>query len=104
MKSSTLRRYFQILFFFLFIYLLNRTEYTGTQELKYPVKLFLDIDPLIAIATFFTSYTVPLLLWLSVFTLLFTFVFGRFFCVVHLSGPLLLEMQGFGLWILMNGQ
>jgi len=79
MKLNTYRRISQIVFFLLFLYLLNRTEYTGTQELKYPVKLFLDIDPLIAITTFLTTYTIPLLLWLSILTLILTVIFGRFF-------------------------
>ena len=80
MKKSRYRLISQIAFFSLFLYLLNRTEYTNTQELRYPVKLFLDFDPLIAITTFLTTYTIPLLLWLSAITLALTFMFGRFFC------------------------
>lgn len=80
MKLNSYRRLSQILFFLLFLYLLNRTEYTGTQELKYPVRLFLDIDPYIAITTFLTTHTLPLLLWVSAITIVLTAIFGRFFC------------------------
>ncbi len=80
MKLKNYRLISQIFFFTAFLYLLNRTEYTGDQELAYPVRLFLDINPLITITTFLTTYTVPLLLWLSVFTVILTLVFGRFFC------------------------
>ena len=80
MKSNSYRRISQISFFVIFLYFLNRTEYTGTQELAYPVKIFLDFDPLIALTTFLTTYTLPLLMWLSIITIVLTFVLGKFFC------------------------
>jgi polyferredoxin len=80
MRPNDYRRISQIFFFILFLILLNRTEYSGNNELSYPVRIFLDIDPLIALTTFLTTYTVPLLLWLSLFTVILTLIFGRFFC------------------------
>lgn len=80
MKANKYRLISQIAFFLLFLYLLNRTDYSGTDELKYPAKLFLDIDPLIAISTFLANHILPLLLWLSLITLVLTAVLGRFFC------------------------
>jgi polyferredoxin len=46
----------------------------------YEVSLFLEIDPLISIASFLTSWTVYKGLILSLIIIISTFVFGRFFC------------------------
>jgi len=40
----TARRISQAFFFALFIFLLIMTEYKGTDEIKYPVKIFFDFD------------------------------------------------------------
>jgi MauM/NapG family ferredoxin protein len=66
------------LLFFLFLFLL--TESAGGDELGYPVRIFLDIDPLICITTFLSSHKVPSALYLSVVTVIVTVIFGRVFC------------------------
>ncbi len=43
------RRISQIFFFVLFLFLLVMTEYKGTDEIRYPVKIFFDFDPLVAL-------------------------------------------------------
>jgi MauM/NapG family ferredoxin protein len=56
------------------------TAYKGTDEIAYPVRVFLRFDPLILITTFLSSHVVPTALLLSLITVAFTLVFGRVFC------------------------
>jgi len=53
------RRISQTVFFVLFLFLLVMTEYKGTDTIAYPVKIFFDIDPLVAISTFLAEHSVP---------------------------------------------
>jgi len=70
----------QILFFTLFLFLLSRTEYHGRDIIAYPVRIFLEIDPLIFLTTWISSrILVPALLW-SLIVLVPTMILGRFFC------------------------
>jgi polyferredoxin len=82
-----LRRCSQILFFALFVFLLARTEFRGSFRvapgeirLPYPVSLFLQADPLAALANVLaTGALYQGLLW-SLAILIPTFFLGRFFC------------------------
>jgi len=81
-----LRRFSQVLFLFLFLFLLFKTEFRGTFEeradirLPYPVKIFLEIDPLVGISTALSTLTLYKGLIFSVIILITTLIFGRFFC------------------------
>ena len=70
----------QTVFFLLFLFLLMRTQYAGSDELRMPVKTLLEIDPLHFLTTLLATRAVAGLLWLALITLALTFVFGRFFC------------------------
>jgi polyferredoxin len=52
---KNIRRFSQALFLLLFLWLLLQTESEGANELGYPVKIFLDADPLILITTLLAS-------------------------------------------------
>ena len=67
---------FLLLFFFLFI----QTESKGSDELGYPVKFFLDFDPLILITTLLSAHTIQAAFYLSLVVIVITMVFGRVFC------------------------
>ena len=83
-----LRRISQILFFSLFLFLLFKTEFRGsfgdtgaaTNDLGYPVKIFLEMDPLISVSTAISAHSLYKgLLW-SLIIIAGTFIIGRFFC------------------------
>ncbi len=65
-------------FFFLFIVLLGITDFRNMKG--YEVALFLEFSPLVSISTFLTSWTVYKGLILSLFIIIPTLFFGRFFC------------------------
>jgi len=60
--------------------LLLKTEYAGKNEIPYPVKFFLDIDPFIALMNLLVLHALPSVLFLSLIIVGLTLVFGRFFC------------------------
>jgi MauM/NapG family ferredoxin protein len=64
----------------LFFYLFLQTEPKGLDELGYPVKVFLDFDPLIFLSTLLSSRTIVKLFYLSLLTIVLTMVLGRVFC------------------------
>jgi polyferredoxin len=70
----------QISFFVLFLVFLVLTSYRGSDELRFPVRIFLEFDPLIGLTTFLASHQIPPLLLLGLITLGVTFLFGRVFC------------------------
>jgi len=74
------RRIVQGLFLALFLFLFIQTESKGLDELGYPVKLFLDFDPLIFLTTLLASRAVEGLFWLSLIIVALTVILGRFFC------------------------
>ncbi len=84
---TTLRRLSQIFFLSLFLLLLFRSELRGSlpakgdaTRLPYPVQLFFQIDPLVAISNALATHALYRgLLW-SLVILLPTFFLGRFFC------------------------
>jgi polyferredoxin/formate hydrogenlyase subunit 6/NADH:ubiquinone oxidoreductase subunit I len=75
-----LRRLSQTLFLLLFLWLFLQTESKGENALGYPVKIFLDADPLIFITTVLSSrsFYQPLLWVLLV--VIATVLLGRVFC------------------------
>ncbi len=87
-RLPVIRRASQILFLAAFLFLLFRTEFTGSfraaaaggARLPWPVSIFLQADPLAAIATAISTRTIyGSLLWALVI-LVPTFFLGRFFC------------------------
>jgi polyferredoxin/formate hydrogenlyase subunit 6/NADH:ubiquinone oxidoreductase subunit I len=75
-----LRRLSQTLFFLLFLWLFLQTESKGENVLGYPVKIFLDADPLIFITTVLSSrsFYQPFL-W-ALLVVVATVLLGRVFC------------------------
>jgi len=87
LKLTKLRCLSQIVFFLLFLFLLLRTEFRGSLaasgsdiRLPYPVGLFFQLDPLVALSNALASHALYRgLLW-SLAVLIPTMFFGRFFC------------------------
>ncbi len=87
MTLAKLRRASQILFLALFVFLLARTEFRGSFRaaaddirLPYPVSLFLDTDPLLALVNALATRSLYKDLWWCLLILIPTFFLGRFFC------------------------
>ncbi|MEW6674689.1 MAG: 4Fe-4S binding protein [Nitrospirota bacterium] len=81
MSILGLRRISQGLFLLIFLVLFFETESTGRDELGYPVKVFLDFDPLIFLVTLLSNHSIiKNLFLLSMITVALTFVLGRVFC------------------------
>ncbi len=86
-KPTRLRLYSQIVFFALFILLLIRTEFRGSFtaskgeiRLPYPVGLFFQLDPLVAVSNALASHALYRGLLLALVVLIPTMLLGRFFC------------------------
>jgi len=83
-----LRRISQGLFLMLFLFLLFKTEFRGTfsenmQEnirLSYPVRIFLDIDPLAAVSTAISTHSLYKPIVWSLIIIVGSILIGRFFC------------------------
>jgi polyferredoxin len=75
---QNIRRIYSVFFFCLFVLLIGVTDFRNMKG--YEVSLFLEIDPLISFTTFLTSWTLYKGLALSLFIIIGTFIFGRFFC------------------------
>ncbi len=75
-----MRRTSQALSLLFFLFLFIQTQSKGKDELEYPVKIFLDIDPLIFLSLLLSSHHVEKGLLLSGITIGLTIIFGRFFC------------------------
>ncbi|MDH3259013.1 MAG: 4Fe-4S binding protein, partial [Deltaproteobacteria bacterium] len=78
--KKQLRRASQILFLLIFFILLIKTDYSGQNEIPYPVKIFLDFDPLAFLSTLISAHSVPLMLLLSLSLVGITIALGRVFC------------------------
>ena len=74
------RRITQGLFLLLFLFLFIQTESKGNDELGYPVRLFLDFDPLILITTLLAAHAAAVSFYLSIITIAITVLLGRVFC------------------------
>jgi len=77
---KNLRRISQGLFLLLFLFLFIQTESKGADKLGYPVKVFLDFDPLIFSTTGLSAHSVAKAFYLSIITVVVTLVLGRVFC------------------------
>lgn len=75
---QNLRRIYSVFFFALFIWLLLITDYKSMKG--YEVSLFLELNPLTAVASFLTSWTLYKGLALSLLIIIPTLFLGRFFC------------------------
>jgi len=70
----------QGLFLLLFLFLFIQTESKGNDELGYPVRLFLDFDPLILVTTLLSAHAAAKAFTFSLITIAVTLLFGRVFC------------------------
>jgi len=77
---QNLRRISQGLFLLLFLFLFVQTQSKGADELGYPVKVFLDFDPLILITTVLSSHSVQKAFYFSLAVIVVTALLGRVFC------------------------
>ena len=78
MKIRNARRISQVFFFSLFLFFVVVTD---LRYLKgYPVSMFLELDPLVSVATAITTHSVYIGLILSVLLIMATLLFGRIFC------------------------
>jgi len=77
---QNIRRLVQGLFLLLFLFLFIQTESKGNDDLGYPVRLFLDFDPLILVTTLLSAHAAAKAFALSLITILVTIIFGRVFC------------------------
>ncbi len=74
------RRVSQGLFLVLFLFLFIQTESKGNDELGYPVRLFLDFDPLILVTTLLSAHAAAVAFYLSLIVIVLTVLLGRIFC------------------------
>jgi polyferredoxin len=86
-RVTTLRLCFQIVFFLLFLFLLLHTEFRGSLKatggdirLPYPIRLFFQIDPLVALSNALSTHALYRGLLSSLAILIPTMFLGRFFC------------------------
>ena len=77
---QNLRRITQGIFLLLFLFLFLQTEAKGRDELGYPVKIFLDFDPLIFVTTILSAHTVQKAFYFSLVVIAATMILGRVFC------------------------
>ncbi|UCD35990.1 MAG: 4Fe-4S binding protein, partial [Nitrospiraceae bacterium] len=81
MKLLTLqniRRAYSVFFVLLFVYLLMITDFRNMKG--YEVSLFLEINPLVALSSFLSGWTLYKGLALSLIVIVTTSLFGRYFC------------------------
>jgi polyferredoxin/formate hydrogenlyase subunit 6/NADH:ubiquinone oxidoreductase subunit I len=74
------RRVIQGLFLLLFVFLFLQTESKGNDDLGYPVRLFLDFDPLILITTLLSAHAAAKAFLYSLVVIVLTLLLGRVFC------------------------
>jgi MauM/NapG family ferredoxin protein len=70
----------QWLFLLFFLFLFLETEGKGADELGWPVRLFLDFNPLILLTTLLSAHSAPIAFFLSLILVLLTLALGRIFC------------------------
>ena len=75
-----LRRLSQGLFLLLFLWLFLQTESTGDDALAYPVRIFLDADPLLVFTTALAGRSLDPPFWLALIVVVVTALLGRVFC------------------------
>ena len=74
------RRISQGIFLVIFLFLFIQTESKGNDLLGYPVKIFLDFDPLILATTVLSAHTAAKAFSLSLIMIVITLILGRVFC------------------------
>lgn len=82
-KASTIRwarRFVQGLFLLLFLFLFTQTESKGADDLGYPVRVFLEFDPLLFFSTLLSGRAFVAAFALSLITVLVSVLLGRVFC------------------------
>jgi polyferredoxin len=77
---KNLRRLSQGLFLLLFVFLFLETESKGADELGWPVRLFLDFDPLVLLTTLLSAHAAAIAFYLSIILIIITVILGRVFC------------------------
>ena len=77
-RITTIRIFSQAVFFSLFVFLLWVTWFSRLGG--YPASLFLELDPLVSVATAVSTHTVYRGLWRALFVLVPTLFLGRAFC------------------------
>jgi len=82
MRIVTVRRLSQVLFFAAFTWFcIVTTQGTEWWQLRgWPVNLFLQLDPLVAIGTILSTHRFYAPLLWALLTVVLTIIFGRFFC------------------------
>lgn len=80
MRISFVRKLSQAFFLLLFLFLFIQTQSKGFDTLGYPVRVFLDFDPLILVSTFLAGHAVPKAMLLALATIVLTALLGRVFC------------------------
>ncbi|MBF0329995.1 MAG: 4Fe-4S binding protein [Nitrospirae bacterium] len=78
LSLKNIRLLYAAFFLVLFIVLVGITSFRSMKG--YQVALFLELDPLVALSSFLTSWTVYKGLSLSLIIIVGTMIFGRFFC------------------------
>jgi len=76
----SIRRVVQFASLLLFCVLLVLTRYGGSDELTWPVRLYLDIDPLVLAGTLLSARAVPVAFLAAFAVLVLALVLGRSFC------------------------
>lgn len=74
------RRFFQLLFFSLFIFLFVQTDYKGYDQLEYAVNILFRLDPFLAAVTVLSIKTTIALMLPSLVVIFASFILGRSFC------------------------
>jgi ferredoxin len=92
LSLRNIRRLYAVFFMLLFMLLLWLTSFRRIKGYETP--FFLELDPLTAIASFLTSWTVYKGLSLSLFVIIGTLFFGRFFCSWVCPMGILNQMAG----------
>lgn len=80
MKIRNIRRISQWIFLIIFLFLFLQTESKGRDELGYPVKIFLDFDPLILTTTILSAHSAAKAFYFSIVTIVVTLLLGKVFC------------------------
>jgi polyferredoxin len=82
MRIVTVRRISQVFFFAMFLWfcIVSTIGDKIWQIRGWPINLFFQLDPLVAIGTALTTHTLYWMLALALPTVLMTIIFGRFFC------------------------
>jgi len=78
--TKKIRMVTQGIFLLIFLWLFLQTESKGANDLGYPVKIFLDADPLIFLTTILSSREWYQTFYLAILVIVATVFLGRLFC------------------------